>query len=50
MAETLVEKVCMPCRGAVPPLTREEVERYLDLVRDWGLLGAAQWEDSHRVR
>jgi hypothetical protein len=34
MAETLVEKVCTPCHGGVPPLTREEAERYLDLVRN----------------
>ena len=37
MAETLVEKVCTPCRGGVPPLTRDEAECYLDLVRDWEL-------------
>jgi hypothetical protein len=23
MAETLVEKACTPCRGGIPPLTRE---------------------------
>ena len=37
MAETLVEKVCTPCRGGVPPLTRDEAERYRDLVQDWEL-------------
>ena len=42
MAETLVEKVCTPCRGGVPPLTREEAERYLDLVRNWELLDGAR--------
>jgi 4a-hydroxytetrahydrobiopterin dehydratase len=42
MAETLVEKVCTPCHGGVPPLTREEAERYLDLVRNWELLDGAR--------
>ena len=43
MAETLVEKVCTPCRGGVSPLTREEeAERYLDLVQDWELLDDAR--------
>ena len=34
MTEGLADKVCTPCRGGVPPLTREEAERYLGLVRD----------------
>jgi 4a-hydroxytetrahydrobiopterin dehydratase len=42
MAETLVEKVCTPCRGGIPPLTREEAERYLGQVRDWELLDDAR--------
>ena len=50
MAETLVEKVCTPCHGGVSPLTREEADRYLDLVRDWRLLDAARCEKSHRIK
>ena len=42
MAEPLVEKVCTPCRGGVPPLTREEAERHLGLVRGWELLDDAR--------
>jgi 4a-hydroxytetrahydrobiopterin dehydratase len=42
VAEPLVEKVCTPCRGGVPPLTREEAERYLGLVRGWELLDDAR--------
>jgi 4a-hydroxytetrahydrobiopterin dehydratase len=45
MAETLVEKVCTPCRGGIPPLTREEAEHYLGLVRNWELL-----DDGRRIR
>jgi 4a-hydroxytetrahydrobiopterin dehydratase len=42
MAETLVEKVCTPCRGGVPALTREEAERYLGQVPGWELLDDAR--------
>ena len=42
MAEPLIEKVCTPCRGGVPPLTREEAERYRDQVREWELLDDAR--------
>jgi 4a-hydroxytetrahydrobiopterin dehydratase len=45
MAETLLEKVCTPCRGGVPPLAREEAERYLGQVRGWELL-----DDARRIR
>ena len=45
MAETLLEKICTPCRGGVPPLAREEAERYLGQLRGWELL-----DDARRIR
>ena len=45
MAETLLEKACTPCRGGIPPLAREEAERYLAQVREWELL-----DDARRIR
>jgi hypothetical protein len=27
MTETLAEKTCAPCRGGIPPLTRDEAQR-----------------------
>src|SRR4051794_34923718 len=45
MAETLIEKIYTPCCGGIPPLTREEAERYLGLVRDGELL-----DDGHLLR
>jgi 4a-hydroxytetrahydrobiopterin dehydratase len=45
MAETLLEKVCTPCRGGLPPLKPKEAERYLGQVRDWELL-----DDARRIR
>ncbi len=32
-----MSKTCTPCRGGVPPLTRAEAERYLDLAPGWAL-------------
>lgn len=37
MTETLVEKKCTPCRGGIPPLTREEAERFQVQTPNWGL-------------
>lgn len=44
MAEALAEKTCTPCRGGVPPLTREEAERMHVQAPDWQVL-----DDSHRI-
>ena len=45
MAETLLEKVCTPCRGGIPPLARAEAERYLGQIQDWELR-----DDARRIR
>ncbi len=44
MTEALVEKTCTPCRGGVPPLTREQAERLHPHAPQWELL-----EDAHRI-
>jgi 4a-hydroxytetrahydrobiopterin dehydratase len=44
MTEELAQKVCTPCRGGVPSLTREEAAQYLDLVQGWKLL-----DDGSRI-
>jgi 4a-hydroxytetrahydrobiopterin dehydratase len=44
MIGTLVEKTCTPCRGGIPPLTRQEAEALLTQARDWNLL-----DDAHRI-
>jgi hypothetical protein len=38
MASKLVEKVCTPCRGGIPPLTREQADVYHSEAPDWELL------------
>jgi 4a-hydroxytetrahydrobiopterin dehydratase len=35
MTETLAEKTCTPCRGGVPPLTRDETQRFQAQAPDW---------------
>jgi 4a-hydroxytetrahydrobiopterin dehydratase len=33
----LTAKTCVPCRGGIPPLTRDEAEGYLAQVPEWTL-------------
>jgi 4a-hydroxytetrahydrobiopterin dehydratase len=44
MTETLAEKKCAPCRGGVPPLTREEAGRIQSQTPNWELR-----EGGHRI-
>jgi 4a-hydroxytetrahydrobiopterin dehydratase len=37
MPDDLSGKSCTPCRGGVPPLTRDEAEAYQAQVPEWGL-------------
>ena len=51
MASALAEKACTPCRGGVPPLTREEAEGYRGQAPDWALMdGAARIERRFRFK
>lgn len=36
----LVAKKCTPCEGGTPPLTPEEIQKYLPQVPDWEVLSA----------
>ena len=44
MTARLAEKTCTPCRGGIPPLTREEAEALLAQAPEWGLM-----DDAHRI-
>jgi 4a-hydroxytetrahydrobiopterin dehydratase len=44
MSEALAEKRCTPCRGGIPPLTRDEAERLQAQAPDWELR-----DDEHRI-
>jgi 4a-hydroxytetrahydrobiopterin dehydratase len=37
MSDELLAKVCTPCRGGIPPLSRTEAEDYLARVPGWVL-------------
>jgi 4a-hydroxytetrahydrobiopterin dehydratase len=40
---TLAQKHCVPCRGGVPPLKGEELQKLADQVRDWKVV------DEHHI-
>jgi 4a-hydroxytetrahydrobiopterin dehydratase len=44
MTETLANKTCTPCRGGVPPLTREQAELLNRQASDWQLM-----DDARRI-
>ena len=44
MAEALAGKTCTPCRGGVPPLTREQADIFHAQAPDWKLS-----EDVHHI-
>jgi 4a-hydroxytetrahydrobiopterin dehydratase len=44
MSDDLLAKTCVPCRGGVPPLTRNETETYLQRAPGWTLV-----DDGRRI-
>ena len=36
--DDLAQRTCVPCRGGVPPLSRDQAEAYLRQVPDWALM------------
>ena len=44
MTETLADKTCTPCRGGIPPLTRDEAQRFQAQAPNWELV-----DDAHRI-
>lgn len=51
MARDLASMVCVPCRGGVPPFTREEIEPYLaDLENDWRVVDDHHLEKEFRFK
>jgi 4a-hydroxytetrahydrobiopterin dehydratase len=51
MAATLAEQSCTPCRGGIPPLSREAAEDYHRQAPEWGLLDeATRIERTYRFK
>ncbi len=44
MTTALADKTCVPCRGGVPPLSREDAEALRANVREWELR-----DEAHRI-
>src|SRR6266851_9486028 len=44
MTEALASKTCTPCRGGIPPLTREQAELFHAQAPDWRLAEEARAE------
>src|ERR1044072_1290179 len=44
MTETLAEKTCTPCRGDIPPLTRDEAQHFQAQAPNWEL-----GDNAHRI-
>src|SRR5258708_34664411 len=44
MTANFAEKTCTPCRGGMPPLTRDEAESLHAQAPDWQLV-----DDAHRI-
>ena len=44
MVQTLAQKTCTPCRGGIPPLTRDEAQQLQAQAPDWTLA-----DDAHRI-
>ena len=42
MTDDLAAKTCVPCRGGVPPLTKDEAKRYQKQAPEWKLLDDAK--------
>jgi 4a-hydroxytetrahydrobiopterin dehydratase len=51
MAPALAEKACTPCRGGIPPLSRNEAEQYQEQAPEWDLLDqATRIERTYRFK
>lgn len=49
MAESLVEKTCIPCQGGIPPLEPAEAARLAKQIPGWSLLdNGRRLERSYR--
>ena len=46
--ENLSTKKCIPCQGGIPPLTEEEVKKYLPQIKeDWEVLSINIGQDNN---
>ena len=46
----LTEKTCVPCRGGVPPLAKDEAEQFLAQTPGWALQDGKRIERTYKFR
>ena len=49
-AQALAEKQCIPCKGGVPPLTADEIAKYLPLVDGWDVIENKRLKKTFKFR
>lgn len=48
--ENLSNKKCIPCQGGMPPLTEDEIKKYLPQINsDWQILPARAGGDNKKI-
>ena len=51
MARDLAAMECVPCKGGIPPFTREQIETYLsDLGNDWRVVDDHHLEKEYAFK
>lgn len=51
MARDLAAMECVPCKGGIPPFTREQIETYLaDLDNDWRVVDGHHLEKDYAFK
>ena len=50
VACNLTDKKCVPCEGAMPPFSHEQVQEYLDQVQGWALVEDKKIEKNFKFK
>lgn len=46
----LSEKTCVPCRGGIPPLTRQEFELFLAELNGWQVIDDKRLKKTYKLK
>jgi 4a-hydroxytetrahydrobiopterin dehydratase len=44
----LAERACVPCRGGVPPLTRDEIQPLAEQVPEWAVINDHHLQKAYK--
>ena len=50
MSQSLAARTCIPCRGGLPPLTREQIAPLLEQLEGWAVEDDKKLVKSYRFR